>query len=300
MLINGLWLARYVNCHTNVTRKFGVCGVYLERLEKFKPKNKHRNSHTKKIGKNKMKKIILLIAIGSVLNLDYARASVVLANWTFESYTATSTAATGPALLAEAGLGAGVAVATGVHASSSAVWSNPSGNGSVESFSVNNWAVGDYFQFRTSSLGYSGISLSWDHTGSSTGPSSFSLLYSTDSGSNFTQYATYSIVRAPGSGQPNSYIFSDGSTGTSWTSAKTATNTYYSLDFSSITGLNSNSDIVFRISNLSSGVASSGTSRVDNVIITASAPVPEPSTGALLVLGGAALVAVRSFRKKNS
>jgi len=30
------------------------------------------------------------------------------------------------------------------------------------------------------------------------------------------------------------------------------------------------------------------------------APVPEPSTGALLVLGGMALVAVRSFRKKNS
>ena len=30
------------------------------------------------------------------------------------------------------------------------------------------------------------------------------------------------------------------------------------------------------------------------------APVPEPSSGALLVLGGAALVAVRSFRKKNS
>ena len=30
------------------------------------------------------------------------------------------------------------------------------------------------------------------------------------------------------------------------------------------------------------------------------APVPEPSSGALLVLGGMALVAVRSFRKKNS
>ena len=246
-----------------------------------------------------MKKIILLIAIGSVLNLNCARASVVLANWTFETYNAANlTAATGPALLAEAGLGAGVAVATGVHASSSAVWSNPSGNGSVESFSVNNWAVGDYFQFRTSSLGYSGISLSWDQTGSSTGPSSFSLLYSTDSGSNFTQFATYAIVRAPGSGQPNSYTFSDGSTGTSWTSAKTAINTSFSYDFSSITGLNSNSDIVFRISNLSSGVVSPGTSRVDNVIITAS--VPEPSSGALLVLGGVALVTVRSFRKKNS
>ena len=242
-----------------------------------------------------MKKIILLLAIASVLNLDCARASVVLANWTFETYNAANlTAATGPTLLAEAGLGAGVAVATGVHASSSAAWSNPAGNGSAESFSVNTWAVGDYFQFRTSSLGYSGISLSWDHTGSATGPTNFSLLYSTDSGVNFTQFATYAIVKSA-TGLIN---YSDSTTGNGWSATKTAINTSFSYDFSSITGLNSNSDIVFRISNLSSGVAPAGSSRVDNVIITAS--VPEPSSGALLVLGGAALVAVRSFRKKNS
>jgi hypothetical protein len=249
-----------------------------------------------------MKKLLLLIAIGSVLNLDYARASVVLANWTFESYTTTSTAATGPALLAEAGLGAGVAVATGVHASSSAVWSNPSGNGSVESFSVNNWAVGDYFQFRTSSLGYSGISLSWDQTGSSTGPTNFSLLYSTDSGANFTQFATYAAIKSTGT----LINYSDSTTGGAWNSTKTAINTSFSYDFSSITGLNNNSNIVFRLAELNnittgtSTVANTGTGRIDNVIITASAPVPEPSTGALLVLGSVALMAVRSFRKKNS
>jgi len=279
-----------------------VCGVYLKRSEKLKSNSKHRNSHTKKIGKNKMKKIILLIAIGSVLNLDYARASVVLANWTFESYTTTSTAATGPTLLAEAGLGAGVAVATGVHASSSAVWSNPAGNGSAESFSVNNWAVGDYFQFRTSSSGYSGITLGWDQTGSSTGPTNFSLLYSTDSGANFTQFATYAAIKSTGT----LINYSDSTTGGSWSSTKTAINTSFSYDFSSITGLDNNSGIVFRLAELNnittgtSTVAATGTGRVDNVIITAFAPVPEPSSGALLVLGGAALVAVRSFRKKNS
>jgi len=245
-----------------------------------------------------MKKIILFIAIGSVLNLDYARASVVLANWTFETYNATNlTDATGPTLLAEAGLGAGVAVATGVHASSSAQWSNPVGNGSVESFSVNNWAVGDYFQFRTSSSGYAGITLGWDQTGSTTGPTNFSLLYSTDSGVNFTQFATYAVVK--------SYTFSDGTTGSSgWSSTKTAINTSFNYDFSSITGLDNNSNIVFRLAQLNnittgtSTVAASGTGRIDNVIITAS--VPEPSSGALLVLGGMALVAIRSLRKKNS
>jgi len=244
-----------------------------------------------------MKKFILLIAIGSVLNLDCARASVVLANWTFETYNAAnSTGATGPSLLAEAGLGAGVAVATGVHASSSAQWSNPAGNGSAESFSVNTWAVGDYFQFRASSLGYSGISLRWDQTGSSTGPTNFSLLYSTDSGANFTEFATYAVVK--------SLNFSDGSTGTGWASTKTATNTSFSYDFSSITGLDNSSNILFRLSqlnNITTGttpVAATGTGRIENVIITAS--VPEPSTGALLVLGSVALVAVRSLRKKNS
>ena len=244
-----------------------------------------------------MKKIILLIAIGSVLNLDCARASVVLANWTFENYTASATpTATGPTLLAEAGLGVGVAVATGVHASSSAVWSSPVGNGSAKSFSANNWTVGDYYQFRASSLGYSGISLRWDQTGSSTGPTNFSLLYSTDSGANFTEFATYAVVK--------SLNFSDGSTGTGWASTKTATNTSFSYDFSSITGLDNSSNILFRLSqlnNITTGttpVAATGTGRIDNVIITAS--VPEPSTGALLVLGSVALVAVRSLRKKNS
>jgi hypothetical protein len=248
-----------------------------------------------------MKKIILLLAIASVLNLDCARASVVLANWTFETYNAAnSTGANGPTLFAEAGLGAGVAVATGVHASSSATWSNPGGNGSVESFSVNTWAVGDYFQFSTSSLGYSGISLGWDQTGSSTGPTNFSLLYSTDSGANFTQFATYALVKSSG----NLINFSDSTTGSGWSSTKTAINTSFSYDFSSITGLNNNSNIVFRLSqrdNITTGtttVAVAGTGRIDNVIITAS--VPEPSSGALLVLGGVSLVAIRSLRKKNS
>ena len=248
-----------------------------------------------------MKKIILLIAIGSVLNLDHARSSVILANWSFENYTASATpTATGPTLLAEAGLGAGVAVATGVHASSSTVWSAPVGNGSTKAFNSNNWAVGDYFQFRTSSSGYTGITLGWDQTGSSTGPTNFSLLYSTDSGASFTKFADYAIVKSTGS----LINFSDNSTGGAWSSAKTAINTSYSYDFSSITGLDNNSNIVFRLAQLNnittgtSTVAGTGTGRIDNVIITAS--VPEPSSGALLVLGGAALVAVRSLRKKNS
>lgn len=60
------------------------------------------------------------------------------------------------------------------------------------------------------------------------------------------------------------------------------------------TGLNATG---FRMYNVSQGDTA-----VDNIALWtgAVAPVPEPSSGALLVLGGMALMAVRSLRKKNS
>ena len=60
------------------------------------------------------------------------------------------------------------------------------------------------------------------------------------------------------------------------------------------TGLNATG---FRMYNVNKGDTA-----VDNIALWtgAVAPVPEPSSGALLVLGGMALVAVRSLRKKNS
>jgi len=60
------------------------------------------------------------------------------------------------------------------------------------------------------------------------------------------------------------------------------------------TGLNATG---FRMYNVSKGDTA-----VDNITLWtgAVAPVPEPSSGALLVLGGVSLVAIRSLRKKNS
>ena len=45
--------------------------------------------------------------------------------------------------------------------------------------------------------------------------------------------------------------------------------------------------------------SASGNNRLDNIQLNA-VVVPEPSSGALLVLGGMALVAIRSLRKKSS
>src|SRR5205823_15131909 len=74
---------------------------------------------------------------------------------------------------------------TGLHASSLTVWSNPVGNGSAKSVSSDHWAVGDYYQFSFSTSGYSAISITWDQTGSNTGPRDFKVQYSTN-GTTFT------------------------------------------------------------------------------------------------------------------
>src|SRR5262245_19793198 len=85
----------------------------------------------------------------------------ILPRWTFE----TSIPVTAGPIAAEVGTGN----ASGLHAGA-AVYSSPSGNGSLHSYSANVWAVGDYWQFQSSSTGNSGLNLSWDQTSSATGP----------------------------------------------------------------------------------------------------------------------------------
>ena len=81
------------------------------------------------------------------------------------------------------------------HASNAAVFSSPVGNGSSKSFSANTWSQGDYYQYQLSTIGYTNISVSWDQTRSSTGPSNFDFAWSTN-GTDFTialdNYTVYS------------------------------------------------------------------------------------------------------------
>src|SRR6266446_9928561 len=93
--------------------------------------------------------------------LGATSAQAQIAQWTFE----TSIPATAGPFAPEVGSGS----ASGLHAGA-AVYSSPAGNGSAHSYSANTWAVGDYWQFQTSTLGFSGIALSWDQASSSTGP----------------------------------------------------------------------------------------------------------------------------------
>lgn len=217
----------------------------------------------------------ILLATAGVASAD------TLAKWTFESSIPTTA---GP-LAPEVGAGSGL----GYHASASTVYSNPVGNGSAESYSSSFWAIGDYYQFSVSSLGYQGLGISFDQVSSSTGPGQFYVAYSTD-GSTYTQFGSVYTVLA--NSAPNA-----------WSSSLAITSTSYSFDLSAITALDNSASIYFRLvdaSTVSAGgatVATGGTSRLDNFTVTA-APVPEPS--AMAIFGGFGMLAlVMAARRRN-
>ena len=199
--------------------------------------------------------------------------AVTVVQWDFESLTSGySVTGTTASVLASVGTGS----VTGMHAAATTVFSSPAGNGSPRSFSSNGWGVGDYYQFSFSSAGYAGLNISWDQVGSNTGPSSFSLAYSTD-GTSFTNYTNYTVANVAWSG----------------TGAPVTTSSY-AYNLSSVTALNNASTVYIRLVDASTTainggtVATAGTGRIDNFTVSTT-PVPEASTSAMLVAGLAAM-----------
>ena len=181
------------------------------------------------------------------------------AKWSFESLAAFSTSGAtyaGPA--ATIGLNAVGSSVSANHASVTSGWSNSDGNGSLTSLSGNYWALGDYYQFQASTLGFSTVYVSADQTGSNTGPRDFQLSYSTD-GINFTNFGSvYSLSNT-----------------TSWSTTIYKPEHTRSFDLSSITAIAGQPMVYFRLvcaSNTSiSGVSplgTGGTSRVDNFSVS--------------------------------
>jgi hypothetical protein len=147
--------------------------------------------------------------------------------------------------------------------------------------------VGDYYQFSLATSGFTNITLSYDQTGSGTGPGRFALAYSLD-GSSFTVF-----------GVTNSLIVS------SWTPATVNSSFTYSYDLSSVTSLSDDaSSVYFRVidettTSINNGTtASGGTDRIDNFIVNGTLiAVPEPTTLTLMAVGGAA--ALVAFRRRR-
>jgi len=181
-----------------------------------------------------------------------------IAKWHYESLGTLSTSGvlyTGAA--ATVGVNAAGSAMKGNHASAASQWINSGGNGSLTSLSGNNWAIGDYYQFQTSTYGFSTVYVSLDQTGSNTGPRDFQFSYSTD-GTTFTNLGSvYALSNA-----------------NAWSSTIYKPEHTRSFDLSSIAGIAGQPMVYFRATNTSTVsisnaiVGTGGTSRVDNFSVS--------------------------------
>jgi hypothetical protein len=217
-----------------------------------------------------MKKVITLVVL--LTALQFAKADTI-AKWTFETSHPSGSRAAGvwrTNITAEIGTG----TASGFH-SVSAGYAGFHGNGSAGVFGVTNgWAVGDFFQFAVSTTGFQNILISYDQAGAINGPRDFFLEYSTN-GNTFTKFGSDYLV-----GLGN------------WSDTIASTANSFSFDLSSVTAINGQSTVYFRVVDDSTVAIGGGTvsgyadDRIDNFLVSAQ-PVPEPSIMALAVLGGA-------------
>ena len=196
-----------------------------------------------------------------------------LAIWTFEANglpttmsNAAGAAPPGAPFVADSGIKKAASFSTAKHADASTIWTAAAGNASSKALSASKWAVNDYFQFQTSTVGYSNIQLMVDAVSSGTGPKNFDIQYSTD-GTSFTDSTLAYVARANAAEMMTGNSF--------WDSAgPVQLEDRHSFDLSTITALNNQSAVYFRfIDNSTTSangatVAPAGTSRVDNVTIT--------------------------------
>lgn len=228
-----------------------------------------------------MKVKCLLFCLTAVLLPTRATfAQTTLAKWTFELSQPNGTSEAGEwitNIVAE--IGTGIASAWHTNAST---YNHLAGNGSAESFSATSWSAGDFFQFATSTIGSTNISVSFDQIGTDTGPRDFYFSYSTD-GENFIPTGeSYSI--------PSSSV-------TAWSSATHHGGFNHTFDLSSVTELNGMPSVYFRIvgaSNISidgDTVGASGKVRIDDFEISAeTAPLVVPAALDIQAAGGNAIL----------
>lgn len=249
------------------------------------------------------KKILTSAIALAALSLANTEAQTI-AQWTFENTANTNGLVFAPGagnspgtIVADNGLNFSTSMASGLHANAS-TYSTPAGDldstiagldpgasaasstPSSHSLSSTGWSVGDYYSFTTSTLGYTGVSIAFDQTGSNTGPSSFGLSYSINGGA-FTQLTSYTLSFYSWnatSSLGNSFVFAGGGAFDNATSI-----TFEIIDLNTV-AINS-----------ANPVASTGTDRVDNFTVVS--VVPEPSSLALAGFGGVA--ALFAFRRRN-
>ena len=199
-------------------------------------------------------------------------SAAVIASWSMP--TAVPAATTGTSYnygAANSGELTSGTMLSSAHAVAATTYSSPTGNGSTYAFSSNNWAIGDYYQVSVSTIGYSGVSISWDQTRSSTGPATFDAVMSVDGGANWTTIlAGYSVIQAGLAGTNTA----------SWNS--TTSQAAFTLTAVAGAAADEQANVLFRLRSTVMSV-SPGTNRIDNFIVST---VPAPGAIALLGLAG--------------
>jgi hypothetical protein len=229
-----------------------------------------------------MKKTAYFVVLS--LALATSTQAATIASWGFEVNVPspiTGTSITG--LAPDIGSGS----ASGVHLSGLTSFTVPVGNGSAHSLSADNWAIGDYWQFHVSTIGFQNIQLRFDQAASGLGATNFNLLVSTN-GINFSPI--FSNLGVP----QNSGGFGGG--GGVWNTTTYLPAYTRNLDLSAISAFNNASDLYFR---LASNIPGAQTSQIDNFVVTGTA-VPEPASAALLVTAASLLRLNRRRLFRNS
>lgn len=226
---------------------------------------------------------LFVVALCSCFLAAASSRAATITLWTFEtSQPQADDVASLSGILSEVGSGS----ASGVHASALSDWSSPVGNGSPHSLNSNNWAVGDYYQFQTSTVGFADITFSFDASSSNTGPRDFKIQYSTDGVLFQDAGITYAVLA---NASPNPV----------WSSLTYRPQYFVSADLSSISALNQQPNAYIRLvltsttSANGNTIAGGGTSRIDNVMFSGT-EIPEPAT---LVLCGIAVVGLIAARR---
>ena len=216
-----------------------------------------------------MKSLSSLLIASAVIATTSAASADVIAGWSIPTAVTATTAATYSYGAANLGALVSGSMLSGTHSSALTAWSSPAGNGSTYALSSNAWNVGDYYQISLATTGYSAVSVAWEQTRSSTGPAGFEAVLSVDGGSTFSSLGSYTVNQV------------------SWS----ATVPVITSSFGSVaSAANNQASVIIRFKVVTAGTSTTtGTNRIDNIVVSGSIPAP----GAVALIGLAGLVSRR-------
>lgn len=154
-----------------------------------------------------------------------------------------------------------------VHLASGTSHTTTAGNGSDYSLNSNNWTLGGgcFYEISFSSLNGYNMVLYWDQTRSSAAPASWDVTMSINGGAFSTILTAYNLP-----------------SGINWAIGSRNLRCVYSVPLGAVA--DNQASVIVRFINRTTATASA-VSRIDNLIVTASTPVPAPPSGSLTVTG---------------